>query len=163
MRPVTVGVTGDKKGMTPVQAGLVALALRRARELGATKFVHGCCIGVDEEAARLARELGYKIVGLPGSYLGDPDRSFDVPDVLFAVRPPLERNRLIVKNADLLLACPSGSKELRRSGTWATVRYRRKARTPLVLLPGDLAVPSRSLAMLDVLLEPAGTPKIFSS
>jgi hypothetical protein len=57
-----------------------------------------------------------------------------------AVRPALDyldRNHAIVDAVHALIAAPKGSKEERRSGTWATVRYARKDRKPIDLVTPD--------------------------
>ncbi|KKM09958.1 hypothetical protein LCGC14_1722330, partial [marine sediment metagenome] len=49
---------------------------------------------------------------------------------------PLARNKLMVARADFLIATPKTMKEVMRgSGTWATIRYARKADIPILLLP----------------------------
>lgn len=58
-------------------------------------------------------------------------------DVVHEPRPPLERNRDVVDASDVLLACPGGMAEEQRSGTWATIRYARKAGKPVVIVWPD--------------------------
>ena len=48
--------------------------------------------------------------------------------------PPLVRNRNIVRAVDIMIAAPATDKEELRSGTWATVRYCRQARKPVIML-----------------------------
>ena len=50
------------------------------------------------------------------------------------IKPPLDRNRDIVDACDVLIATPKDFVEELRSGTWATVRYARKQRKPLVIV-----------------------------
>jgi imidazolonepropionase-like amidohydrolase len=119
----SVGFTGTRKGMTPWQLEGVKVFLVRAISDGAKDFHHGCAVGADTEAAALAKRLGFNIVEHPAT--GDP----------------LGRNRKIVAASERMVAAPGEAKELLRSGTWATVRYSRKAGVPLsVVLPdGTLA------------------------
>jgi hypothetical protein len=48
------------------------------------------------------------------------------------VRPYLDRNREIVDNTDVLVACPAGPEE-RRSGTWSTIRHALRWGVPVIL------------------------------
>jgi hypothetical protein len=81
------------------------------------RFHHGAARGADTEAAYVADKLGYEIIAYP------------------AVRGhELERNRMIVAACDLLIAAPLQDTEILRSGTWATVRYARKAGKQVILL-----------------------------
>lgn len=50
---------------------------------------------------------------------------------------PLARNFRIAQRCDQLLACPFQKNEQVRGGTWATVRYARKAGKPVTLLLPD--------------------------
>jgi hypothetical protein len=90
-------------------------------------FHHGDCVGADAEAHAIALERSLRI------YLHPPDvdakRAF-CPEAsfTFAPRPYLERNRAIVNACRVLIAAPSQSAEVLRSGTWATVRYARRTR-----------------------------------
>lgn len=130
MTTLTVGFTGTREGITPAQD--VAL-WQRLSELRGTDFHHGDCKGADVAAAKMAREIGYRVIAHP------PDsrrmRAFHRSDEIRPELPYLERNRNIVDAAGVLLACPDGPERL-RSGTWSTVRYaRRQGVTVVVILP----------------------------
>lgn len=58
----------------------------------------------------------------------DKLRAFCKGDVCNTAKPYLERNNDIVKNSDVLVACPASKTEVLRSGTWATIRKARKAK-----------------------------------
>lgn len=127
----SVGVTGTEKGPTERQYR----SLRRVlRMLKATFLRTGDCVGVDAVAVKLGRQLGYRTVGHP------PDnpklRAFEKYDVLKAPEPYLIRNRKIAAS-DVLIAVPKEYSETRRSGTWSTVRYARKAGTPILIIQPD--------------------------
>lgn len=77
---------------------------------------HGGAIGADTEAVDLAVTLSYT----PVEHLPHGD--------------PLQRNHVIVENSDILIAAPQEDGEILRSGTWATVRYARKAGKPIIML-----------------------------
>lgn len=88
------------------------------------EFHHGDCVGADYEAAFLAREIGYRVVGHPP--LVQTKRGFFACDELCLPKKYLDRNRDIVDACSVLVAAPKESQETVRSGTWATVRYARK-------------------------------------
>lgn len=50
------------------------------------------------------------------------------------------RNREIVADSELLIACPRTRDEVLRSGVWATIRAMRRARRPLYLVAPDGAL-----------------------
>lgn len=129
-----VGFTGTKLGMTPPQRAEVLRLLAAARKTGAVWFVFGLCVGADEEAALIAADLGFRLHGFPAFPLGDPRRSLLTVDVLEAIGKPLDRNDEIVAAGDAIIAAPHGSREVQRSGTWATIRRTRKSRKPLSIV-----------------------------
>ncbi len=116
-----IGFTGTRKGMSPVQKDqlrMVLLALTEANERH--EFHHGAAEGADWEADAMTVSLDRNIRRTRHEFDGDGS--------------PLERNLRIVKASDILIAAPDTDKEQLRSGTWATVRYARKARKPVVML-----------------------------
>lgn len=84
------------------------------------EFHHGAADGADTEAARMAAR----------TMLG--------PELVVARHPaghdPLARNREMVALCDVLIAAPAGHHEVLRSGTWATIRYARRAHKPIIML-----------------------------
>ncbi len=123
-----VGFTGTHKGMTTEQEVTVTnlLALRPA------EFHHGDCVGCDTEAHALAFRAGIRIIGHPPEQ--SKSRSFCTFDEIRKEKPYLERNHDIVDETDILIACPEGTKEIMRSGTWATVRYAEKVGKTILLI-----------------------------
>ena len=130
---MNVGFTGTRKGMTYEQKRSLAVLLDR---YGAQhyypnpnnlKFLHGKCLGADEEAARIAANKGYITVAYP-SDRADWTSSYK-SDIEMPIRKhPIERNKDIVKDCDLMIACPSQKEEprsMRAGGTWFTVRFAR--------------------------------------
>ncbi len=116
----TIAFTGTRKGLTLAQRRALHDLLDVADE---HLFLHGDAVGADTEAAGIALSLGYAVRAYPA---GDD---------------PLARNRLMVDQADRVIACPHGP-EIVRSGTWATIRYARRSNKPcLVIWPeGDVSV-----------------------
>jgi len=131
-----VGFTGPSSGMTAAQAVRVTQALTSLRGVGASTANHGMCIGADEVFHGLARYLGFRLVGWPGvTNTGTVYRRAAVTcDEVMPVKFFLDRNRDIVHASSVLLTTPDGARERVRSGTWATIRYARRCKLPLVLI-----------------------------
>lgn len=120
-----IGFTGTRAGMSVAQASqlqLVVAWLRQAdQKVGrVTEFHDGDCPdgGADQEARALAVALGCV------SVLHQPRDS--------TARVMLDRDIAIA--CSVLVVAPRTDKEELRSGTWATVRYARKAGKPIVML-----------------------------
>ncbi|MAH51185.1 hypothetical protein CMI37_35535 [Candidatus Pacearchaeota archaeon] len=98
-----------------------------------TEFHHGDCIGSDYDAHILLRQVSESVV-----VLYPPDittkRAYCIGEVEKEPKPYLERNKDIVNNTDLLIACPKSDKEELRSGTWATIRYARKQNKEVIMI-----------------------------
>jgi hypothetical protein len=107
-----VGFTGTRKGMTHTQRVQVVNILSG---LQPDAFHHGGCVGADAEAHALADRLR-------------------IPTEIRPPKPYLERNHDIVDESDVLIATPGQVNEVRRSGTWATIRYARKQDTTVLLV-----------------------------
>lgn len=123
-----VGFTGSQHAkMTRIQAFTVIEMLFELFDEGA-QFHYGCCINRDDQAARIAKTFGYKLMGHPPrdkSKVGSVVNDFNYPEL-----PYLERNHRIVDDTRLLIAAPITSYEVLRSGTWATVRFAVKRKKP---------------------------------
>lgn len=109
-----LGVTGTRHGLTILQQGAAAGELHRLRLTGFDELHHGDCRGVDAELAEIARVEGYRLVCHPPS--NDRLRAFVVSEEMRAAKEYLVRNRDIVDEADMMLACPDGPRKP-RSGT----------------------------------------------
>ena len=157
-----LGFSGTRKGMTPAQRAALPSVLAALPE----RVLHGGAVGSDTEfdewiAPIIANSQTAFIEIYPATderrvYWGNHDRGFPgcrgiiVKAVAcsdhFESRPwpPLERNRIIAERCDALLACPSEPTEQLRSGTWATVRYARKAGKPVTfVMPSGEVVEER--------------------
>lgn len=100
-------------------------------------------MGADAQAVAITRRLfggAVTIVGHPGNWapLVDKD-AVATSHPLHPCRPPLERNRTIVDECEVLVACPAGP-EVTRSGTWSTIRYARRIGRPVVIIYPDGSV-----------------------
>lgn len=130
-----IGITGTREGMNEHQFALVQTFLHDNFCDGA-EFHHGDCVGVDAEAATLARELGYKIIAHPGP---DHDglRAYVPADESREPQSHFKRNRTIVDACDLLLVVPLQNERQPRGGTWYTYDYALKKSKPLNLCLRD--------------------------
>lgn len=128
-----IGFTGTRKGMTEMQKTTFSKLLH---ELKASRFIHGDCVGADEQAHLAAIETGVPVRIRPCTL--SSQRAFVKGyDEETDPRPPLERNKDIVHEAQIMVACPSGFNEEMRSGTWSTIRYSRRVKKPLIIVWPD--------------------------
>ena len=127
-----VGFTGTRDGLDYRQRFRLHQLLYE--ELEVAEAHHGNCLGGDSVFAELVyprfRTVAHPC-NIPGLQL-----TRTTAHVYLPVKPPLDRNRDIVDACDILVACPKGPEE-RRSGTWATIRYARKAGKPIRLVWPD--------------------------
>ncbi|MEK6883191.1 MAG: hypothetical protein AABY22_26430 [Nanoarchaeota archaeon] len=140
-----IGFTGTQKGMTEEQIFVFYNFLKEHKDIN--EFHHGQCIGADIGAHRIIRGqhhilLREKLSGFLDTIkiiIHPPtDRKkvgrIELPFEEREPKPYLERNKDIVNESDLLIACPKSNKEELRSGTWATIRYARKVRKKVVII-----------------------------
>lgn len=136
-----VGFTGTQIGTTSEQHNRLCHVVQ---ELTPTEWHHGCCIGADEESVDVVWEYAKsaKIVAHPPEKTGRMSRgSQRMSEDRREPRPYLERNRDIVNESEVLVACPDGDEEELRSGTWMTVRYARKKGIRIIIIwpSGDVS------------------------
>jgi hypothetical protein len=136
-----LGFTGTNRGMWPEQKTELEALLKKLKEEGFDEFHHGLCIGADEQAAILAKSIGYRVVAHPG-LAKDPANlkyrsEWTGSDETLEAKPFIERDHDIVDVTERMVATPLTREEQLRSGTWTTVRY---ARTQNRLI--DLVLPA---------------------
>jgi hypothetical protein len=106
--------------MTGHQKQVVARFLQNSWIEGA-EFHHGDCVGVDVEAAEIAKVLRYKVVCHP------PDKSdlraFHKSDTVKLPMSYFARNRNIVNETEVLLVVPFQTTHQPTGGTWYTHDY----------------------------------------
>lgn len=132
-----IGFTGTRQGMTDLQKDTLHLLLKRRYQPG-DEFHHGNCMGADEEAALIAKEIGYKTIAHPSNLVSWT--SSYISDLTLDPKPPLERNRDIVDVCDELYAAPkldAKPKVLAGQGTWYTVNYAEQIKKPIYRLKRD--------------------------
>lgn len=130
----SVGFTGTRLGLTPEQK-LALTGILNAYGYDEAEIHLGDAIGADDEARQIARNVMYFLHGHPSDR--DDQRAFGTFDLVEPPLPPLERNRVIVDSAEVLIACPAGFHEEIRSGTWATARYARRVGKPVIIIWPD--------------------------
>ena len=139
-----LGFTGTREGMSGHQMMCFEWFARELIGAGLVERFHfGAAEGADAEAVRAVLGLGLspdKIVAHPCHADAFKKLARHVAESRLnamewrPVKPPLRRNRDIVAWSGLLVAAPRLNNEEVRSGTWATVRYMREARKPVLQL-----------------------------
>lgn len=141
---IHIGFTGTQTGMTPQQKDSLAFLLEEIQKQWKTRvasqfFHHGDCVGADAEAHEIALQIGFRIIIHPPS--SPQKRAWCTRYVERRhMLPYLERNRGIVDESILLIAAPKENQEILRSGTWSTVRWARKHRHTVQVLPVNTVI-----------------------
>jgi hypothetical protein len=131
---VVLGFTGTRQGMSLPQLNEVAFSITC---YGPDWGVHGGARGADLQfhEKMLRQSIRCEVWPAVGSDL--PGWMIDSALGILPAKPPLERNHDIVAACTLLIACPAQDHEILRSGTWATIRYARKAGKPVKVIAPD--------------------------
>lgn len=123
-----IGITGTRSGFNDSQLEVFFNFINKSFEPGAV-FHHGDCVGVDVEAALIAKEVGYKIVGHPP--IKKELRGFFEDDETRAVKNYLARDRDIVDESFMLVVVPYQMEHQSTGGTWYTHDYAIKKKKPV--------------------------------
>lgn len=127
-----VGFTGTRHGLTPQQANaLIELLIDR----DIAEFHHGDCKGSDAEADLIACGLGIKRFAHPPT--NDSLRAHCLSEVIHTPEEYKARDRAIVLQTGVLIACPRTVHEQKFGGTWYTVGYARTRGRPVVIIQPD--------------------------
>lgn len=113
-----VGITGTREGATEYQLREILEVLKL---LNGDEFHHGDCTGVDVQAAKIARELGYRIVCHPPK--SDEQQGFFGGDEMREPAGYLQRDRAIVDECEFLIVVPLQMEWQPKGGTWYTHDY----------------------------------------
>lgn len=124
-----VGITGTREGATAYQLREIRLVLSA---LKGTEFHHGDCLGVDEQAAKIAKEIGYKIVCHPPT--SDYLRAHFAYDECRESAGYLKRDRAIVDECEVLIVVPLHTEWQPKGGTWYTHDYAVKRNKPFMII-----------------------------
>lgn len=133
-----VGITASRRGLTTAQNRAVRQGLADLLDACSSPptLRHGMCVGGDAQVHRIARELGYRIVGHP-----PVDTRWKAEVECDEVLPPLPficRNEVIVERCTTMWCLPGEWYERSRgSGTWATIRHAalRMVREGVIVFP----------------------------
>jgi hypothetical protein len=133
-----IGFTGTKKGMTDAQWDAIVSILLK---LNYNEAHHGDCVGADAEFFLILYGVRND-TGRPCIIHSHPStikatNAHTPSDIIHDPLPPLERDAIIARKVDLMIATPKGFEEEIRSGTWTTVRRAREAGTPIKIVWPD--------------------------
>lgn len=130
--------TGTRQGLTATQHAALEKELLRLRDEGYGVAHNGSAIGADLEAALLCRQIGFRIVAHPSSLI---TMTAEVPsDELREKAGAKKRDRAMVQEAELLIACPGAREAVQGSGTWYTIGYAERRGLPVRFVWPDGAV-----------------------
>lgn len=127
-------ITASRRGLTGAQKKRLASLIRRIRP---EEVLHGDCVGGDADCHRIVTACSRALVGVYPSDRSGQRAFCGGVEVKAVPRPPLERNRTMVRRSSLVVAFPASFSEELRSGTWATVRHARRVGRPVVLIWPD--------------------------
>lgn len=137
-----VGFTATRHGLTPLQKEGVYINLETilsrhiiefSIERKEVQFHHGKCKGGDRAGLSIAKQFDFWTVAHPSDLTNWT--FFDLEsDEERSIRPPLERDYNIVNECDIVIACPFEMDEVRRSGTWSTIRCAKRLNKLLVVI-----------------------------
>lgn len=137
-----IGFTGTKRGLNAYQREQLDIILKNLKQLSYTRLRHGDCIGADAEAHELARANFLAVALHPPIYPKYRANCHMLPgEEVNEPKDYLIRNRDIVDNSNILIACSGDEEEVLRSGTWATVRYARSYKRPHIIIYPSRVVP----------------------
>lgn len=100
-------------------------------------FHHGDCKGADHEAHILIRALKPKVKIVVHPPNNRMLRAFCNGDIIRPENDYLTRDYNIVKASKKIIATPKQEEEIRRSGTWTTIRYSRKLKREISIIYPD--------------------------
>ena len=149
-----IGFTGSQKGMTDWQKEMLKEVYQHKP---CEEFIHGDCIGSDEQAADVMVDLGVRIFTIypptnnnkrafwanvrkePTMPIGWHEIEIKKGTIIQVRWMPrddyLKRNQRIVDNCELMIATPKEHQHSLRSGTWATIRYAWKVKRDITIIP----------------------------
>lgn len=135
MSELHVGFTGTQQGMTAAQLSAFYEQLPQA-SFG--WWLHnGDCVGSDLQAAQIAYHHRRWSIWLHPPVRPEKRAFIDFYGNCDAELPYLDRDRVIVEKAQVLIATPKGHTEEQRSGTWYTIRYARRLQKPVMIITPD--------------------------
>ena len=138
----TIGFTGTRSGLTEDQYEILGNLIRSYADLHNNVFgVHGDCVGADASFDALCKVHKVPTAIRPCTF--SSLRAYCKGEILAEPKRPMQRNREIVADADVLFGCPPNKEPIKKgSGTWATIRMAKKAgiKHYIIYPDGDLDV-----------------------
>ncbi len=135
-----IGFTGTRRGMTDSQkTALRALLKSFQKESMAFECHHGDCVGADDEFANMAAEV-YRCLTRIVCHPPANDIHRACNPRFNEMRPRKkyhDRNRDIVDETQVLIACPAEMTPQPRGGTWWTNNYAGQKGKPTYLILPD--------------------------
>jgi hypothetical protein len=133
MSHIKYGFTGTRTGLNESQRNNIIKPLESNINKGNIIEVHhGDCVGADKDFHDICVDFGIsQIIIHPPT--DNKLRANCKSDFINKPKPYLDRNKDIVDQTDILIACPQTNIEEQRSGTWSTVRYARKFNKTILL------------------------------
>lgn len=134
---IKFGFTGTRTGLNSNQIDkIIELFEDTIKQNKIIELHHGDCVGADNEIHKICEKMidkgkAINIVIHPPS--NKKLRAFCKSSFIREMKPYLDRNKDIVDESDILIACPFSDEEQLRSGTWSTVRYARKKNKKILL------------------------------
>lgn len=126
-----IGITGTKSGLTIYQHSKILDILTALFEEGA-EFHHGGAIGVDIECAKIAKQIGYRIMCHPPI---EKEHECNIPnDFMYEPCTHFKRNRHIVNTVDHLIVIPYHDSWQPNGGTWYTHDYAKKHNKQITII-----------------------------
>jgi len=135
----TLGFTGTRQGMTDIQREQF-IWLLKTKFKEPFEFVNGGCYGADEDSYVIVMVKTTNHITIHPSNIQGTQFDWE-PGVrvgrvaVLDQKPPLERNWHIA-GSDALAATPAGQ-QVKRSGTWATIRYASRQGRPIYIIYPD--------------------------
>lgn len=122
-----IGVTGTREGADDQQIAQVMMFMASLGD--GHELHHGDCLGVDEQVARIARNLDWRIVCHPP--VKDELRAFFPSDEYRTPLGYLARDRKIVEETEMLIVVPLHKSWQPKGGTWYTHDHAIKTNKPV--------------------------------
>lgn len=127
-----VGITASRVGLTAQQLGVATNLV-----LGHDAVHHGDCLGGDADIHHLVRQISSSTLIVVHPPKDEKYRAYCEGDEIVEALDYRERNQAIVDACDFIIGFPHTMVEIRRSGTWMTIRMARAAKIPGVIVFPD--------------------------
>lgn len=127
--------TGTRAGVSQHQRIMIRQVLTFYRALGLNRLHVGDAIGADQTAQEIGTELGFYVIAHPSDR--EDQRGYGPAHETRRVLPPLDRNTIMVNEADVGIVVPESIVPRDRSGTWSTARKIDRAHLPYWIIAPD--------------------------